>query len=275
LLADLFRGQGRTSEAQAQFHEAAELYAGLKADVPTNAYYLQEEAFTMWQLGRALDAAGLAEAAASAYTKSISLHRELVATFPEEWTARSRLAIVLFDHGDRDEAAAVLSEAERATHILTSADEKAIEESYFWLGLGFYRLGEATKAASAFSNAADYGNTTALNQAAWLLATYPDPEVRDGTKAVDLATKAVEETGRANADFLDTLAAAYAESGDFAEAVRVQQEAIALLPAADADRIADFTSRLRLFESDTPFRDNHIMGNTDEREQEAAALRDQ
>ena len=51
----------------------------------------------------------------------------------------------------------------------------------------------------------------------------------------------------AGASFLDTLAAAYAESGQFADAVRTQKEAIALLH--DEARKADFMSRLRLFEA--------------------------
>jgi tetratricopeptide (TPR) repeat protein len=65
-----------------------------------------------------------------------------------------------------------------------------------------------------------------LNNLAWLLATCPDDEVRDGRRAVTLAEKAVQLTERKSATYLDTLAAAYAEARRFDDAVRVQQEAL-------------------------------------------------
>jgi len=93
----------------------------------------------------------------------------------------------------------------------------------------------------------------AQNEIAWLLATYPDPEVRDGRSAVTYAEKAVAATSRANASYLDTLAAAYAEAGDFAKAVTVQKEAMALLRTEK--EIQDYASRLKLYESGSPYRE--------------------
>ena len=108
-------------------------------------------------------------------------------------------------------------------------------------------------AIKLFRNHAADGNRHAQNEIAWLLATYPDPEVRDGCSAVTYAEKAVAATSRANASYLDTLAAAYAEAGDFAKAVTVQKEAIALLRTEK--EIQDYSSRLKLYESNTPYRD--------------------
>ena len=65
------------------------------------------------------------------------------------------------------------------------------------------------------------------NQLAWMLATCPDPRYRDGTRAVALAEKVVQRFPEAN--FMDTLAAAYAEAGNMEVAVRVQQMAVAHL----------------------------------------------
>jgi len=62
------------------------------------------------------------------------------------------------------------------------------------------------------------------NQLAWMLATCPDPRYRDGTRAVALAEKVVQRFPEAN--FMDTLAAAYAEAGNMEAAVRVQQMAV-------------------------------------------------
>ncbi len=60
-------------------------------------------------------------------------------------------------------------------------------------------------------------------------ATCPDEAYRDGAKAVESATKACELGGWKDADHLDTLAAALADAGEFAEAVRRQEEALGLL----------------------------------------------
>ena len=54
--------------------------------------------------------------------------------------------------------------------------------------------------------------------------------------------------------FLDTLAAAYAEAGQYDKAVSVQKEATALLQ--DEAQKQDYASRLKLYESNTPFRDH-------------------
>ena len=65
-----------------------------------------------------------------------------------------------------------------------------------------------------------------LNNLAWLLATSPVAELRDGKRAIDLATKACEETEWKAAHIISTLAAAHAETGDFVKAREMSQKAV-------------------------------------------------
>ena len=61
------------------------------------------------------------------------------------------------------------------------------------------------------------------------MATCPEAKYRDGGKAVESATRACELTKWKSSEFLNTLAAAYAESGDFDAAVTWQTRAIGFL----------------------------------------------
>jgi eukaryotic-like serine/threonine-protein kinase len=91
----------------------------------------------------------------------------------------------------------------------------------------------------------------AMNSLAWMLATCGEATIRNGTNAVQLAETAVAATARKNGMYLDTLAAAYAETGQFSNAVSVQKEAIALLKDASVKK--DFESRLELYQSNHPY----------------------
>ena len=98
----------------------------------------------------------------------------------------------------------------------------------------------------------DPKNVRAYNSNAWLLATCPDAKHRDGKKAVELASKAFEQTNTSAA--LDTLAAAYAESGDFDKAVTAQKKACED-KTLGAEARAKREKRLKLYEQKKPYRD--------------------
>jgi tetratricopeptide (TPR) repeat protein len=115
----------------------------------------------------------------------------------------------------------------------------------------------ADKAAADYAEASrlDPLDPSTLNSLAWLLATCGDSHVRDGMRAFALAARACELTGYKSHFCLDTLAAAYAEAGDFVAAVRWQGAALELV--ANDPRVAEaYRARLRLFREKLPYREN-------------------
>jgi Flp pilus assembly protein TadD len=95
----------------------------------------------------------------------------------------------------------------------------------------------------------------ALNNLAWLLATHPRDEVRNGPEAVRLAERACAVTQRQQAFLIGTLAAAYAEAGQFADAVKAAQEAQVKATAAGQTEIAARNAQLlTLYQAHKPFR---------------------
>jgi tetratricopeptide (TPR) repeat protein len=112
------------------------------------------------------------------------------------------------------------------------------------------------KASNDFDEAIrlDPSSAPAHNNRAWLLATCPNSELRDGKKAVESATRACELAKWKDGGYLDTLAAASAEAGDFTGAVKWQENAITLL--SDPMLRGEYRARLALYRAKTPYRES-------------------
>jgi TPR repeat protein len=101
--------------------------------------------------------------------------------------------------------------------------------------------------------AAEMGHPQARNDYAWLLATSKFEGLRNGTLALDQAIKAVEQ--ESSASYLDTLAAAYAELGNFDKAIAVQREAIAAITDSEGEIRDDLEERLQYYERSEAWRE--------------------
>ena len=124
------------------------------------------------------------------------------------------------------------------------------------LGNTLARQGRVPEAEAQFHEALRLhpDQPDALMRIAWLRATHPDPRFRDAAQAVALARRAAQ-LAPGDADALDTLAAAYAESNRFAEAVETATAASRLATAAGRpDLAAEIQQRIDLYRNSKPYR---------------------
>lgn len=131
-------------------------------------------------------------------------------------------------------------------------------EAKFYLAVVYGKRGRVTEAIeqnrAALQLSPDW--PAALNNLAWLLATTPVAEQRNGPEAVTLARRACELTEYHQAQFIGTLAAALAEAGQFDEAVTTAERAARLARETGQTSLAETNEKLRaLFQSHQPFRE--------------------
>lgn len=129
------------------------------------------------------------------------------------------------------------------------------------LGLVLMQLGRSREAVEQFDQALklDARLLSALNNLAWILATAPEAGLRNGARALELATRADEVADGRSPGVLKTLAAAYAESGRFLQALEVAKRAQRLAREQGATELtAALDECLGLFESGRPCRDATI-----------------
>ncbi|QEG33661.1 tetratricopeptide repeat protein [Bythopirellula goksoeyrii] len=109
-----------------------------------------------------------------------------------------------------------------------------------------------------------------LNNLAWVLATSPDAEVRNGERAVELATKACELTDYKMPHILSTLAASFAESGNFDTAIEWSQKAVNM---DDPENDEQLQKELASYQKKQPWRERqNIADNGDQTDSKAVPV---
>lgn len=263
LLGSLLSRQARHREALEQYRAALAVTpdsvaaivgaseAQLGCDEPQQALDTILSGRRMWpehplvarQLGRVLLATGRAR-------EAVESLRSAVDHDAADGAAWNALGVALGQSGRLEESAAALRRAVETEPGATG----------FHRDLGFAlresrRYGEA---AASYRRAVslDPENGVATNDLAWLLATCPDPAVRSGAEAVTLAVAASRIAGRDEPTVLDTLAAAHAEAGNFAEAITVGRQALeAAERRGEAGLAAGVRAHLALFTDRKAVRD--------------------
>lgn len=191
-----------------------------------------------------------------------ALFAQVTAARPWDPEARQNLASVLASQGKLDEAVALYQEALRLDPENAAARQNlstalairprwAAASTRYAAGLELLRQRRAEAALDEFREAVRLRPEwpELLNTAAWVLATHPSAELRDGAQAVILAALGCALTGNADPVLLSTLAAAYAEAGRFAEATATQQKAWELAQTQGSGQAAAYLQRLELFRS--------------------------
>jgi tetratricopeptide (TPR) repeat protein len=155
---------------------------------------------------------------------------------------------------------------ESLAHLQTALEiEPKFADAHYNLGNTYLQMGQAKEALLHYKRALeiDPNDTQALNNMAWILATWPDALTRDGAKAVESAERADSLTRAESPVASATLAAAYAEAGRFAEAVKTGQRALRLATAeGNTERADSIRAQIEVYQAGAAFRDHRYASTS-------------
>jgi tetratricopeptide (TPR) repeat protein len=188
---------------------------------------------------------GQTEEAISHFEKAVNIR-------PWNVFAQNNLALSLLRQGQLKEAIA---------HLQTSLQSQPDNtETLNLLGLVLFQAGRVNEAIAQWEETleiqpAQPADWKARNSLAWVFATYPNTSIRDGRRAVNLAQEALRLSGGKNPLIFRTLAAAYAESGRFAEAIDAAQRGLELASGQGNSALAEnLRSNIAVYQSNSPLR---------------------
>src|SRR5436190_459024 len=237
-LGFLFLRRGELDQAISQFQAALNISSSNAA-----AHYNLGAALIHNNLGNALARKGLSDEAIGHYQEAVRLRTDYA-------DAHYNFGSVLLQNGRIDKAIAHWQKA-----LAIQPYDGDVHTS---LGNAFLQKGLVKEAISHYQQALEIApqDVLAQNNLAWILATSSDSSIRDGAKAVVLAEKAVQLSSGKNPNFFRTLAASYAESGRFSEAVAAAQRSMEMAVVQDNRGLANALGReIALYQARVPLRE--------------------
>jgi tetratricopeptide (TPR) repeat protein len=183
------------------------------------------------------------------WRNSESLWTHAIAVTPDNDFAHTSIADLLLRRGRINKAISHSREALRIRPNNSDAHNN--------LALALLHTGNVQEALVHFEKSLQIqpDNMNAQCNLAWILATSPDFSLRDGPKAVELASYVARRAGHPNAIVLRTLAAAYAENGQFREAISIAQQALQLaISQGNSPLAADLQRNIASYQMNVPLR---------------------
>jgi tetratricopeptide (TPR) repeat protein len=177
-------------------------------------------------------------------------YEKAVAIRPDYFHARYGLGHALLEKGKLDAAI----EHSRAALLIqpNNADCHTV------LAIALDEKGQSVEAIKHYEKALEISpqSVSALNNLAWLLATGSNASMRNGARAIQLARQADQLSGGTNALVLRTLAAAYAEAGQFGKAIESARTAMQLGRSQGDDSLTtELQQQIALYELALPYRE--------------------
>ncbi|MCK4851207.1 MAG: tetratricopeptide repeat protein, partial [Phycisphaerae bacterium] len=192
----------------------------------------------------------LTHSQASIYEKPERLWLDTLDKNPRAWMAWNNLGLIYNRQGRHDSALRNFNEVIQLKPTYTKA--------YNNMAQTLIKLGRAKEAVKYYRWALQLraDRPKVLNNLAWILATHKDAKIRNGAQAVRLAERACQLESYKRVSSVDTLAAAYAEVGQFDQAVKTAEKAMQLARAAKSEKLAkDIRNRLELYKAKRPHRE--------------------
>jgi len=190
---------------------------------------------------------------------SISLWKHALAVTRDNQTAHQNLAAALWTKG-RIAESNQHARAAAIVHARTTLKDFPLDvPTHDDLGVLLNQKGDVRAGIEQWeiSLQLDPDDGNALNNLAWVLATCPADAIRDGKRAVELAVRATTLPGGEVPIVIRTLAAAYAESGDFSKAINTARHAIDLATAqSNTSLLATLRHEIELYQARTPYRES-------------------
>jgi protein O-mannosyl-transferase len=177
-------------------------------------------------------------------------YQKAVAIRPDYFLARHGLGHALLEKGELDGAI----DHCRAALLIKPNDT----DCHTVLGIALDEKGRSAEAIQHYEKALEISpeSVSALNNLAWLLATCSKAQLRNGARAVELARQADQLSGGTNALVLRTLAAGYAEAGQFGKAIESARAAMQVAQKqGDNSLTGTLEQEIALYELALPYRE--------------------